>query len=103
MEWILWLLVVCIMLLVFTLYIGCRNDEVCTERCRVIKEIGCLSADDSKAGRDWWWRFKAFEEITYNQMLYTFWVPVDKFYKDHKCLQPKDEPAISQPCEGQQV
>lgn len=94
-------IVILVILLVFTVYLGYRNYEVCSERIRVINEIGIMCAKDNETNREWHWRFDVYNEITYDQMLYKFWIPVNRFFKDHKCLQ--DEAPINQPCEGQQV
>lgn len=64
-----------------------RNQAVCSERLRVAAAIHELNCRDSAAGMEYDnWRYMAFNEITYDEMLYRFWIPVGDFYRNHRCL-----------------
>jgi hypothetical protein len=60
-----------------------RNQCVLRERLRIIDKIHELNKADSQYDG---WRYKAFDEISYDQMFYQFWRPVRSFYKNHRCL-----------------
>ncbi len=66
-----------------------RNDKVYNFRKNLLDIIGRCSKDDIKNGRDYYWRYKKYEEVTYKDMVYKFWKPlkVESFYKDDKFLK----------------
>lgn len=69
--------------LVFMLY---RNNRVRDERIRVIRQIGDLVEMESDR-----WRWEAYEEVTYEEMLLKFWKPISSFYENHRCLARDSE------------
>lgn len=64
-----------------------RNRKVFLEKTRVLDEVYRLNVIDIECGVDHQWRRQAFEEITYEQMFWKFWIPVKDFYRDHRCLK----------------
>lgn len=65
-----------------------RNHRVSEERDRILKKVSQLADKDEID--NWEWRYDAFKEITYEEMLFYFWKPVKSFYKDHACLKEKE-------------
>ena len=73
------ILLLSLLLLSFSLYKLSRNQTVYDYRSRIIEII--FSKDD------WKWRHKEFRKVSYNEMVYKFWKPLDSFYKDKKFLK----------------
>lgn len=57
-----------------------RSNKVYQFRVDLIHEIGAAAARDIAAGRDWRWRYAAYDEVSYNDMAVKFWKPLDSFY-----------------------
>lgn len=72
--------------LFFSFYLLYRNHEVYKERQHILNKIKNFSKIDILESRNWEWRYKEYEKISYEEMLYKFWIPVKDFYKDNKCL-----------------
>ena len=68
-----------------------RNHEVCKERRRIIDKISYLAKIDIIGRRNWEWRYKEYNKISYEEMVYKFWIPVKDFYKNHKCISSIDK------------
>jgi hypothetical protein len=64
-----------------------RNGAVAKERYRVIEVISELAREDILAGRDFEWRYREFESISYGYMLFIFFRPVGLFYRDMACMK----------------
>jgi hypothetical protein len=60
---------------------------VLDERLRIIDLIDELATDDINDGREWKWRYEQFDNISYVEMLLTFWKPIKSFYKDSYILK----------------
>jgi hypothetical protein len=73
--------------LVFAIFMHCRNSAVYRERGRIIDEINRLNGIDIDAGRPYSpTRYRAFNEVSYDEMVWKFWIPVQNFYRNHRCL-----------------
>ena len=61
-----------------------RIDAVFDERLRVISVLFERAQESARKGEDWKYYRKPFDEISFNEMVYTFWKPVGSFFKDIK-------------------
>lgn len=79
-----------IVVVIFAAYIGLvRNTQVLHEANRVIDKIHNLNLADINAGNYLYLsaRWRAFDEVSYYQMVFEFWKPVRSFYRNHRCLR----------------
>lgn len=76
------LLLVCLTIGIALLVVGRRNDEVCSFRLSLVNMIFEKSKVDGF--KDYEWRLKEFEKISYRKMLYMFWrrLKPENFYKN---------------------
>lgn len=65
-----------------------RNKRLGAFRLRMLDAINVAGAIDLEAGRDWRWRYEAFNAVPYEKMLYRFWREFDDFYPDKRFLEP---------------
>jgi hypothetical protein len=68
-----------------------RNDQVMAFRNGIIDAIFRAAAVDHVHGiHDAMWRIDTYEAVSYDAMLYRFWVPlrVDRFYSDQGFILP---------------
>jgi hypothetical protein len=85
-----------ILLLSWSVYIINRNRQVAEYRHRLLNQISNKINEDRKKiwkaylknpkkglGKyEWKWRYDAYEKVTYDEMYWKFWKPLDSFYKD---------------------
>lgn len=62
------------------LYMLVRNEQVYRTRTHLLRLIHTAAGLDIEAGRDWTWRYGAFESVPYGKMVYTFWKNPYKMY-----------------------
>lgn len=68
--------------LAVSLLVLLRNRLVYKARMRVIGEISRLSQADIDAGREWSWRYEAFDAGPgYDVMIFKFWRPASAFHR----------------------
>jgi hypothetical protein len=87
MTLIVGLIIFCIICILFTAYLDYRNHQVYNTRMAALNLITQLSILDTKAGREWRWRWDIMKDPSYDQMLYKVWIPVDSYYKNHPCIK----------------
>src|SRR5688500_1880506 len=55
-------------------------------------KVGRLTADegyrDINHGRCPWWRWEAFQSVSYERMILFFWRPLNSFYPNTEFMQP---------------
>jgi hypothetical protein len=81
------LLGICSIALLYCFILLIRNGIVYNERMRVIHLMSELSNKDINNHKSWMWRHKEFDKITYDEMVFKFWIPVRKFYENNPCLK----------------
>lgn len=64
-----------------------RNNQVSKYRNELIQRVGALAQDDINNGRGWEWRWRAYETVSYDEMLRKFWKPLDSFYEDKAFME----------------
>lgn len=74
-------------LLLFCIYMMIRNHLVCNEKLRILGIISQLASEDLKNRKEWVWRYRHFDDISYEKMLFTFWKPLKSFYKNSDILK----------------
>lgn len=57
----------------FMCYILFRNDLVFNARIKLLDDISLLAQKDIEAGRQWYWRYRAFEKYPYIKMVWQLW------------------------------
>jgi hypothetical protein len=75
-------LILMLCLIWFSGYLFARNVHVRQHRSYIIKKIAEHGAAD--------WRWRKFEEVPYNNMLFYFWVPLVDFYPDTSFYEEGD-------------
>ena len=72
------------LLFIFALYMSFRfsdrNHAIYFLRLILLKRVSEKAMEDIKNGRDWEWRYKYMESVTYEKMLYQFWKPLKLKY-----------------------
>jgi hypothetical protein len=81
------LLICSVIVLVGSITIMIRNDYVLAFRHKLIKQISAAAKADIEAGRDWEWRYEIYETVSYDQMVYKFWKPLESFYQDRSFIE----------------
>jgi hypothetical protein len=68
----------------FALY---RNERVYRFRTGMIAQIRDVAM--AERGRPWAWRYEAYDEVTYTEMMRRFWVPLspEAWYADTSFLR----------------
>jgi hypothetical protein len=69
-------------LVLFSLFLLFRNGQVYKERTKILEIIHDLSNDNIKQGKGWRWRYKLYESVLYEEMLFKFWKPINSFFPD---------------------
>jgi hypothetical protein len=73
---------ICCILLFHSIFMLYRNKKVFNYKMKLLDKVSSLAQKDSLADREWKWRYEVFTSVSYNEMLYKFWKPLDSFYKD---------------------
>ena len=73
--------------IVFVIFIIFRAIMVYEERTKILNAIWKLNKKDIENGNEWKWRYKLFDKISFDKMLYEYWTPVKSFYKDSGCIK----------------
>lgn len=60
-----------------------RLHQVAEYRKKLLITIGMLAQQDIIAGKNYKWRLEMFEKVSFDDMLWKFWKPLDSFY-EHK-------------------
>lgn len=80
MSWHDWVLTIALVtLLSFSALFLIQNDRVFRYRSRVREVLREKSLADMSAGRDWHHWYFLFMDISYDEMLFKFWRPLDSF------------------------
>jgi hypothetical protein len=58
-----------------------RNRMVCRFRIDLLNRIKD-KVDTADPRYHWVWRYEEFEAVTYDQMLWQFWKPLSRFYRE---------------------
>lgn len=74
-------LCICLLGIGFCIYMFYRNDQVAAYRQAIIDRVFSFS--------DYKWRNDVYKSVSYNDMVYKFWKPLDSFYPDKTFLQEK--------------
>ena len=70
-----------LVMFVFLMFLGYRNSRVFKYRMELIDKLSEAAKKDIDAGLDPQWRYAEFNKVTYNEMVYRFWKPLDNFYE----------------------
>jgi hypothetical protein len=69
-----------------------RNSRVHAYRMRLLGDLHEAALADIATGRPWEWRYRAFEAVSYDRMVLTFWRPLTSFYRDRSFTDPGATP-----------
>ena len=64
-----------------------RNHCVLRYRLELNDRVHKLCRRDIEQGREWEWRYKAMESVSYDAMLYRPWKRLDSFYADKSFME----------------
>ena len=65
-----------------------RNSVVFDYRQEILKRVYKAASADIKEGKfDWQWRYDAYSEVSYNEMVSKFWKKLDSFYPDKSFME----------------
>lgn len=73
----------------FCLFMIHRNYEVHRYSRNLLGLIDRASEQDIARHREFKWRFKAFDSVSYDEMVMKFWKPLDSFYADMSFTDPE--------------
>lgn len=68
-------------------YIGIRNTSVYNYRIRLNEKVSDRARADIRQNRDWRWRYEMLNEVSYDEMMFKFWRPLDSFYPDKSFIE----------------
>jgi hypothetical protein len=73
----------------FSVLMLIRNKKVSEFRRWMLDTIHEHSVTDIRAGHNYDWRYKAYESVDYDTMVYKFWRPLkpESFYEDTSFLE----------------
>lgn len=73
----------------FFIFFIVRNNQVHTFLVSLIKQVSEYSTDDLARGLEWEWRWKIFNQASYDYMLYTFWrkLKVENYWHDKSFIE----------------
>lgn len=71
---------ICLVLIAATLGMIRRNNRVLRYRRDVLNRISDAAYIDIEHGNPWVWRYTLYDSVSYDEMLYKFWRPLDSFY-----------------------
>lgn len=80
-------IVISALIIVVLSYFGVRNYQVLRYRLTCLNALHHKASGEAGVGEDWAWRYQAFEQVSYDTMLLTFWKPLDEFYKDKSFME----------------
>jgi hypothetical protein len=86
---------VVIVLAVFVIFVSYiffyRNLKVFRYRQKIIMNIDAAAKDDIARGfyNEWTHRWTAYDTISYDEMVYKFWRPLDSFLPEDKSFMEK--------------
>ena len=80
-------LVFFLVILICCAYLLYRNQKIYSYRVELLRKISERATEDITNNIDWHWRYDTFESVSYDEMIYKFWKPLDSFYKDKKFIQ----------------
>ena len=66
------LIAILTLILLFSIYILFKNEQVGKFRIKLINKIKEGAKEDIKNNKDWKWRYKEFDKVNYNKMIYSF-------------------------------
>lgn len=69
-----------------------RTIRVAEYRRNLLNQLSDAGHDDIKNRRPWYWRFNAFEQVSFDEMVFKFWKPIRSFYADLSFTEIKKSP-----------
>lgn len=79
-----------ILFMIVTMILLDRNYKVANYRRDLIEKMYQASVNDIDAKTYIFaWRQEIYHSVSYNDMLFKFWKPLDSFYPDKSFLEPK--------------
>lgn len=57
-----------------------HNERIYAYRRQVLSDVHDACMDDIVNMREWYWRYKVFDTVAYNKMVWQFWKPIDSYY-----------------------
>lgn len=85
------MMIISFIAIIWSIYMFDRNQKVANYRMMLLHKINdrfnedmvnCLEKKKDPATFRWKWRYNAYEKITYQEMFWQFWRPLNSFYKD---------------------
>lgn len=92
MDWLLYvafgIMSVAVLGLFVSIGMQARNDTVFNYRWKVISQMHRAIERDQRAGiKEYHWRCRIYDSVTYDDMMRKWWKPVDSFYTDKSFMQ----------------
>jgi hypothetical protein len=75
------------LLMIWSLVTLVRNSKVYAYRGELIDKMYDAADDDINRGRSYKWRQEVYQSVSYNEMVYKFWKPIDSFYPDKSFIE----------------
>jgi|GEM_PF-3842325 len=90
-------LVVCfgmvvVLCLIGSFFITKRKSRLNRYRQYIIRKIITASENDFRERRDFTWRWRVYNSVSYNRMLFMFWIRPGDFYPDKSFIDQKAMP-----------
>jgi hypothetical protein len=65
-----------------------RNNKVYEYRVALLYAVGAASKIDLERGLNYRWRYDAFNQANYHEMVHKFWRPLNSFYPNFDFIDP---------------
>lgn len=84
----------------FGIYMGFRNEKTFRFLVSLYGKIDILSKQDINQGKDFEWRLKVFETVSYDDIYNKFWLPLkpESFWDDLSFLDIEKEKCNKNEC-----
>lgn len=81
------LLIFLIIIISFIFMLMFRNNEVYKYLIKLNEEVSKKCKEDINNNKDWRWRYDELDKISYLEIVWKFWKPVDSFYDKDNLLK----------------
>ena len=68
-----------------------RNQKVANDRGKMLDEIQHASLDDIANRKEWYWRYEAYDQVSYYKQALMFWKPLRSFWNDLSFLDAAEK------------
>ena len=80
---------ICLCCVIYSSIMMFRNKKVYQYSNKILDQVSIAAKSDISKGRNFEWRYNAFNSVSYVEMVNQFWRKLDSFYPDKSFIDPK--------------